>query len=80
MSPELTVQIVGELRKDMICRLAMLEATLGKEIANAFAEGSIDAATTFLTGSIGASAAYDLVQQRADAIGAPIMADRAKRP
>jgi hypothetical protein len=70
--PEATA-IQNYARKECIYGLATVEADHGKAVANQVADGNLQAIAFYLTGSIGAEAAYAVMTRHADEIIRPVI-------
>jgi hypothetical protein len=66
-------------RKEIICSLAIVEAAGGKDAANLMVEAHLQALSTYLRGSIGSEAAFEVFSRYADEIIRPTVDARAVR-
>lgn len=73
--PESTA-IQNYARKECIYGLATVEADRGKAVANQVVDGNLQAIAIYLTGSIGAEAAYEVMTRHADETIRPIIEAR----
>ncbi|MGR4927332.1 hypothetical protein ACIPUD_11045 [Bradyrhizobium sp. CAR08] len=58
-------------RKEIICSLAIVENAAGKEMVHLMVEAHLQALSTYLRGSIGAEAAFEVFSRYADEIIQP---------
>lgn len=66
-------------RKECIYGLSTVEADHGKAVANQVVDGNLQAIALYLTGSIGAEAAFETFTRHADEIIRPVIEARVKQ-
>lgn len=75
----MTQILLDYARKEIICSLAIVENAAGKEMVNLMVEAHLQALSTYLRGSIGAEAAFEVFSRYADEIIRPAADARAVR-
>lgn len=69
----------GEARIDTLVNLARIEHEHGKAYAGLVIEGVLEACGAYLRGSVGAEAAFNIIQRRADELTGPVISEQAAR-
>jgi hypothetical protein len=66
-------QVIQEYaRKEIICSLAIVENAAGKEMVTVMIDAHLQAIATYLVGSVGVAAAFEVFSRYADEIITPV--------